>query len=118
LQAICKSCSRINQEKIALARRCKIKGITVDQYHALMSAQGGLCGVCKRRPATDLDHCHVGEMFRGLLCAACNRILGTVQDDANLLRALADYLDSGGLPLPDLLQLPHDQPPSGQHARG
>lgn len=100
LQAVCKSCSKLNQEKIGLARRCKIRGITVAQYHALVAQQNGLCGVCKRRPASDLDHCHESNRFRGLLCAACNRILGTVQDDASLLRALADYLDSGGLPVP------------------
>lgn len=100
LQSACKPCSKANQDAYALTRRCKKVGITVDQYTALMGAQGGMCGTCKRRPATDLDHCHRTGKFRGLVCAACNRILGTVDDDATLLRLLADYVDDGGLPLP------------------
>jgi hypothetical protein len=98
LQAICITCSQAAQREIALARRCKNVGITVDQYNALWERQAGLCGLCTR-PATDLDHCHDTGKFRGLLCAACNRILGTVQDDAALLRRLADYVDNRGLPL-------------------
>jgi len=100
LQAVCKRCSTAGQEAYALTRRCRKVGITVEQYHKLMEQQGGMCGTCKRRPATDLDHCHRTDKFRGLVCAACNRILGTVDDDAALLRLLADYIDSAGLPLP------------------
>lgn len=99
LQAKCIDCSKAHQQVIALGRRCKNVGITVAQYQALWERQHGMCGVCQRRDATDLDHCHDTGQFRGLLCAACNRILGTVQDDPALLRALADYIDSRGLPL-------------------
>lgn len=99
LQAVCKGCSKASQDAYALTRRCKKVGITVDQYEALRERQGGMCGVCKRRPATDLDHCHATGKFRGLVCAACNRILGTVQDDATLLRRLAAYVDTCGLPV-------------------
>lgn len=100
LQSVCKACSKVNQDAYALTRRCRKVGITVEQYEALWKVQGGRCGTCKRRPATDLDHCHRTGKFRGLVCAACNRILGTVDDDAALLRLLAAYVDDGGLPLP------------------
>ena len=99
LQAMCKACSAASQEAYSLTRRCKNVGITVEHYHKLMEQQGGMCGTCQRRPATDLDHCHRTGKFRGLVCAACNRILGTVDDDASLLRLLADYVDQGGLPM-------------------
>lgn len=100
LQSVCITCSKAAQDAYALTRRCRKVGITVEQYWALWGAQNGMCGTCKRRPATDLDHCHRTLKFRGLVCAACNRILGTVNDDADLLRLLADYVDDGGLPIP------------------
>lgn len=96
LQSVCIECSKAQQAAYALTRRCRNVGITVEQYEALWEAQGGLCGLCGRRPATDLDHCHATGRFRGLVCAACNRVLATVGDDSVLLRKQADYVDSGG----------------------
>lgn len=56
---------------------------------------GEACWVCDRRPAKRklaLDHDH-GRMYpRGLLCWRCNRVLEH-SVTAELLRALADYLD-------------------------
>jgi Recombination endonuclease VII len=38
------------------------------------------------------DHCHKEGHFRGWICDRCNRTLGLVRDDPNLLLALAGYL--------------------------
>ena len=38
-----------------------------------------------------IDHDHRTQKFRGFLCSACNRALGIMADDPELLRALALY---------------------------
>jgi hypothetical protein len=56
---------------------------------------GEPCDVCGGlTPAMSLDHCHVSGQARGLLCRDCNWALGKVKDDPQVLRALADYVES------------------------
>jgi hypothetical protein len=61
-----------------------------------MSAQNNLCAACrgpfKNRRNTHIDHCHKTNRVRDILCHNCNRALGAVQDDENILQALIDYL--------------------------
>lgn len=45
------------------------------------------------RAATDLDHDHATNKFRGWLCGHCNKALGFTLDSPERLRALADYLE-------------------------
>jgi hypothetical protein len=39
------------------------------------------------------DHCHQRGHFRGWLCDRCNKVLGAVGDDPDLLRKMITYLD-------------------------
>jgi hypothetical protein len=41
------------------------------------------------------DHCHVGGHFRGWICDRCNRVLGLVKDDSELLERMSNYLLNG-----------------------
>ncbi len=58
-------------------------------------------GACYRAGCTyvgplDFDHWHHGPKkgeFRGWLCRRCNLVAGNMEDSAEGLRALADYLD-------------------------
>lgn len=74
-------------------------GLTVEDYEAMLAAQGGRCAICREAPDSrrrhDLavDHCHETELVRGLLCHRCNVGLGHFNDRPNLLRAAAEYLD-------------------------
>jgi hypothetical protein len=53
------------------------------------------CEICGDASAiTHFDHDHETGKFRGWLCGNCNRALGIVKDDAQRLRALADYLEA------------------------
>jgi hypothetical protein len=49
---------------------------------------------CENTGKIHFDHCHKTGKARGWLCFNCNAALGHVRDRANVLRALADYLDA------------------------
>ena len=81
--------------------------LTLDQYYALLEAQGGCCAICRVATPTDIrtdrfhvDHDHAccpgkrscGNCNRGLLCHACNTALGNFRDDPDLLDRAAAYL--------------------------
>ena len=55
-----------------------------------------VCEVCGRsggRWSICLDHDHATGIIRGWLCGSCNRALGYVSDNPQLLRQLASYLE-------------------------
>jgi hypothetical protein len=77
--------------------------MTVQEYEALLVAQGGACAVCGNgdreihyrsgKPRLlAVDHHHGSGRVRGLLCNNCNRALGLLKDDVSLLRRMIDYL--------------------------
>jgi len=81
-------------------------GLTRAQKAAIAEAQGG-CAICHHpQPGgkgwvVDHDHaCCPGERScpkcrRGVLCQWCNNVLGYAFDRPQILRAAADYLESG-----------------------
>lgn len=76
-------------------------GITPDRFDAMLAEQNGGCAICRATVADTrgyrphVDHCHDTGAVRGLLCGRCNRAIGMMDDDANLLDAAAAYLRSG-----------------------
>lgn len=62
------------------------------QVHERREAGEGcdICGRCTGRMA--VDHCHVSDKVRGLLCPRCNTVLGSCEDDVELLLAMIEYL--------------------------
>ena len=68
-------------------------GITGAQADALLASQGGLCAICRERPAEHIDHDHVTGEVRGMLCFNCNGGLGQFRDRPDLLRLAAAYLE-------------------------
>lgn len=78
-------------------------GIGLAEYKEMLAAQDGVCASC-RRPETkvqfgtvrmlSVDHDHDTGKVRGLLCGNCNAGIGYFgNDEPELLRAAADYLD-------------------------
>lgn len=76
--------------------------LTLSEYEAMASRQGGLCAICAR-PETKIhrdgspcrlavDHDHTSGMVRGLLCSSCNVGLGSFDDCPEWLEAAATYL--------------------------
>ena len=79
-------------------------GITLEEYETLLQKQNGLCLICKQ-PETlpakagkirnlAVDHCHKTNKIRGLLCGACNKGIGLLKDDPELLIKATEYLKS------------------------
>jgi hypothetical protein len=71
-------------------------GITLEQYQAMLEKQDGVCAVCgegcKSGRALSVDHNHTTGQLRGLLCGNCNRGIGYLQDDPELIRAALEYI--------------------------
>lgn len=78
-------------------------GLTVDEFEELLAAQDGKCAICRQEETAHhaktgnvrqlaVDHCHTTGKIRGLLCYRCNATLGRVDESADLLRAMVDYL--------------------------
>lgn len=70
--------------------------LTEEGYFDLLELQGGVCAICKSPSSENkylaVDHDHHRDYVRGLLCAKCNRGLGTFGDDTALLRQAEAYL--------------------------
>ena len=69
-------------------RRSHLKrkyGMTIEEYDAMLEAQGGGCYICGRPPREDIslhvDHAHSTGRVRGILCFRCNNALADFQED-------------------------------------
>lgn len=76
-------------------------GISVEDYMEIHRQQNGVCAICKR-PETNVrfgkvqwlavDHCHISNGRRELLCGACNAGLGLFSDDPDRMEIAAAYV--------------------------
>jgi Recombination endonuclease VII. len=104
----CKDCH--NQKKNAIRSLDKEKysqynweymlkrsfNITPEQYNEMLETQGSKCAVCNseciRYDKLSVDHDHVTNKVRGLLCHRCNTALGLLQDNPEIISNLLEYL--------------------------
>lgn len=86
-----------NKVRLLVKRWSKGRAFTVDDYSAMVKAQGNLCAICGMPPKAgrvlDIDHNHKTGRIRGLLCSQCNKGIGHFSDDQNLLTLAAKYLE-------------------------
>jgi hypothetical protein len=75
--------------------------ITLDEYNQLFKDQFGVCKICGDKETSTLngkvrkltvDHDHKTGKVRGLLCNACNRGIGYMRDNSNILEKAVIYL--------------------------
>lgn len=70
--------------------------VNKNEYFQLLEEQNGVCSICGNKPNDrefDLDHCHINNLARGLLCRKCNLALGLFEDNKELLQKAIDYID-------------------------
>lgn len=78
-------------------------GMTINEYTAMLKDQGGVCAVCGNKETVinnksaklqtlSVDHDHKTGKVRGLLCTACNKGLGLLNDDLEVIIKAYEYL--------------------------
>lgn len=87
-----------SRAKAANRRLLKIYGLTLKDYERQLKFQGGVCAICGRTPKNfrlNIDHNHITNRIRGLLCMFCNKfVIGREMVSAEVHRRAAAYLDS------------------------
>lgn len=69
-------------------------GISEEQYQEMLLKQDGKCAICEKEMSPPhVDHCHNTKKVRGLLCDTCNRGIGYLKEDINILKGAIKYLE-------------------------
>lgn len=68
-------------------------GISLDEWMVMVEEVEGRCQICSRtdRPLC-VDHDHLTNQIRGVLCSSCNRAIGQLGDTHEHLQRALDYL--------------------------
>jgi hypothetical protein len=89
---------RKNPDKARDSSYRKLYGISLEQYNEILQKQNNRCKICSVEQGTVrkrlvVDHCHKTNLIRGLLCDTCNRSLGLLKDNLEVLRTAVRYLE-------------------------
>lgn len=99
---MCVECKRNTDRSSNLkaGKRYRVKkeyGLSIEDVDNLYVIQDNKCAICNNVfnnvYKTQIDHCHKTGKVRGLLCINCNWLLGKSQDNPELLRQAANYLE-------------------------
>ncbi len=79
-------------------------GVDLEWYEKQFKKQNYSCAICETKTNKtvgdrqfwnfSVDHCHDSGKIRGILCNNCNRALGLFQDNPELLKKAASYVES------------------------
>lgn len=77
-------------------RLLKTYGVTKDQFVVMLARQEFCCAICNdsliNQPRVSVDHSHVTDKVRGILCNGCNRGIGLLKDNPAVLTRAAQYI--------------------------
>lgn len=84
--------TRLNRRKKLLKRY----GMSLADWDKLYALQGGKCLICRRSPKAErdfhVDHDHLTDKVRGLLCMQCNTALGNLEENVERFKRATQYL--------------------------
>jgi hypothetical protein len=87
----CEDC----RAEMAAIRRNRVARVSSDKVKQMLEQQAGLCACCGERPERlVVDHDHITNRVRGLLCYSCNTGIGKLGDSVNGLKRALQYLES------------------------
>jgi hypothetical protein len=110
LSAWCKQCTndrtkiwskenKLHCRDATYSRKLKREyGLSIKDYDDLLTKQGGVCAICGTKNGNangirlSVDHNHITNEIRGLLCSSCNTALGLFKDSVHGLNAAIHYL--------------------------
>jgi len=83
-----------NKDRVRENRLKRIYGIGDKDYEMMSRYQEHKCAICQTKTEVKLvvDHKHSTEEVRGLLCSACNSMLGYAKENPDILNRAIDYL--------------------------
>jgi hypothetical protein len=99
----CKECKRqeardyraVHPGKMRDLRLQREYGITLAMYEEMYIEQEGNCSICGTHyDKLMVDHSHITNDIRGLLCNPCNTAIGLIHEDTSLLQRILIYLTS------------------------
>jgi hypothetical protein len=104
LKIYCKPCENArfkawreeNIEEILLKDRIKHYvrkyGLSKEKAIELVEDRNGACEICKEHKPLVVDHHHDTGMVRGMICSACNSMVGYSRENPDVLAACIEYL--------------------------
>ena len=90
------------REQFVADHRKRKYGLDLADYAAMVTEQNNCCAICERPEvgtrggkvkALAVDHNHSTGAVRGLLCEACNKAIGLLDENRDTLLAAVKYLD-------------------------
>lgn len=71
--------------------------LTLEEYYKMKEDQKGFCKICGTHESElskplHIDHCHITDKVRGLLCNRCNLGIGSFKDNIEHLQKAINYL--------------------------
>ncbi len=72
-----------------------------ENYEQMFNDQGGVCAICRLKETSinkgtkqklSIDHDHITNKIRGLLCGSCNRGIGMFKDNTFIMKQAIAYL--------------------------
>lgn len=91
----------ISKKRKPLTRERSLKylyNLTLNEYNSILHLQKSQCKICNidldtvTNKNVAVDHCHITQQVRGILCKSCNTMLGFAKDSTEILENAINYL--------------------------
>jgi uncharacterized protein YifE (UPF0438 family) len=93
-----------NQDKVYIAKLKREYNLSIEEFENMFVKQNKKCAICEiniEKPylaekfeSAYVDHCHLTNKVRGLLCQYCNTGIGFFKDNVNFLNQAINYLNT------------------------
>lgn len=94
----CVECSKLAMQKRSefskWSRVLKLYGLSKQDVESMMQHQESKCVICSINISNGyhIDHCHLTQKVRGLLCQKCNQAIGLLQESETLFLKASQYI--------------------------
>lgn len=84
-----------SKKREKVSQYCSSYGLSKEEANRLVeTGRLGTCAICGATTKLVVDHDHKTGKVRGLICGACNSMLGYGRDNPNILKLGAAYLET------------------------